>query len=205
MDAVATQELALRFVPTAADFANPDKLIVAGRTDSSRVLIEVITLVPPEQVQAAGGHIALALRTPSSRELVLELPLAAYGMAEMIVANRGRAGHSFVRFTAVHDLYEVAWSDAEPPPPAIACSASVQPLLEDRSYTGLVGGEHLTLGYVYRLHHEQPIDGKRALFLFDTDCDGVIEGSGSYSTAEIEALGLRDISNWVEMAGVPPE
>lgn len=203
--ALADQEIALRYFPTAVDFANPDRLIVGGRTSAGRVVVEAITLVAPQPLQLADGSTVLALRMPAEVKLVFDQPLSTYGMVEMIGANRGLPGRSFLRFTGVDDLHQLDWSALHPVAPVVALPSSAEPLLSERFYKSLCAGDHQDLGYVYILRPDPPREGQRPLYLIDSDRNGVIDTHAAYSPTQARELGLLEIVGWIEYLGVPPD
>lgn len=205
-DALQVQELPVRFLPTTVDFASPDKLLVAGKTPAGRVTIEVWTLQAPTPLQLADGSIVLQLLMPEAVDTVLDVPESQYGLVQMLVSNRGLPGRSFVRFTAVDDLFQLDWSGLQAVTPTVALSVADEPALAERGYGCLNAGHHALRGYVYVLRPEDPDPATQPLYLFDGDLDGAIDPDhGTRSTREVEALGLLSIVDWIEYCGVPPE
>lgn len=203
--AYAEQRLPMDFEIDAADGANPDDLLVAGYRDG-HVRIVRLRLCAPEVRELPTGGYGLEPRPPASTRVVYDAPYGSRGRVVTMVANRGRAGRSFVRFERDDDLFELDWSVEEPLDPKVVLSAADEPRLRDRGLVRFSGSTHSRRGPVYKLLYAPDcIACGAALVLIDSNRDGSIDSHASPSTDELEAQGLLDPREYEEIENWPVE
>jgi hypothetical protein len=175
-----SDEYPTQYVPTTLLAPSPDSLLVAGKRDDGRTVIELWTfdasVLPPRRIartlydEAREGRdmVALLLRVPGS----------------------GRS--CLVQFWDSRDLYEMTLDSpaslrllASPTPKPGALT--VPPLR--RSFDQVWSADHVSRGFVYQLGTESP---EPSLILVDADRDGRLDRYVLVSSAEWGESGWGD-------------
>lgn len=216
------------YYPTAVSFLADDLIAVAGKRSGAAgddTVVELWSLTVPTVVYSPPsptGEVDASIRGARvvSQTIVLEVEESGKDMVCAILRLRGKPSSMLVQFWDSRDVYELEFSEAlsptEPPPAdpfpmtlvLSATPGSGAPYvseLADHRRVWVRGATHQTAGYVYtwmaaasRQLADAP-DGAPALTFFDTDMDGHIDGWGTQTAQQNQAMGLLDQSLYVEL------
>ncbi len=209
-DLYLLQKFAVPFVPTEVEFANPNRIIVAGRLGTATI-IEVWHLQVPRMIVAIppeGGELTSILvgQQRVSVQLVYRHETGSHpGSVRTLIHNRGKPRSTFLRLGGQNDLYELSWPEGSGTgTPVVIVIAAEHPGLAATNYNQYFGGEHVTEGYVYHLSVQGQLDLHDSFVLIDSDKDGAIDATAFWNYADFEAHGALDIANWGDYAGQKP-
>jgi len=203
------QKFAVSYIPTAVEFANPDRIIVSGRLARATV-VEVWHLQRPRMIVAIppeGGEPTSILvgQQRVSVQLIYRDDQSSTPGARTLIHNRGKPRSTFVIFNGSHDVCELSWPEGPGlGTPVVRLSLAQYPALAAANYNAWFGGEHVTDGYIYHLSVHQQLDLHDSFVFIDSDKDGVIDSVESWDFADFEDHKATDITSWLDYAGQEP-
>ena len=207
LQAYETQEFAVRYIPSAAEFVGDRFLAVAGCLGESNVIELWELSIPKIELDPATGNMRL---TPGTRKSVRMLYRSSAsteegqrGFARRMIWNRGKPRALFCLFADARDVFELTWpASLELGTTTVIASKAEYPELATNNYDTVSGGEHLAEGFVYKLTRAGALDLTPALVLIDSDRDGAIDVISALDAQGFDALELRDASRWAEISGL---
>ena len=207
LQAFETQEFAVRYIPSAAEFVGDRFLAVAGCLGESNVIELWELSIPKIELDPATGNMRL---TPGTRKSVRMLYRSSAsteegqrGFARRMIWNRGKPRALFCLFADARDVFELTWpASLELGATTVIASKSEYAELTTNDYDSVHGGEHLAEGYVYQLARSGALDLTPALVMIDSNRDGEVDIITALDAEGFDALELRDISRWSEYAGL---
>jgi hypothetical protein len=178
-DSPLVRVIELGFWPTAVTPVDERYLLVAGKTDEGRTVIQRLELGVP-RYRGDGPDQSVELETPAvlSRCTVYSDGEGGRGLVQAMFRNRGKSGAAFVQFTDSMDVYELDWA-RDPFQVRRVLEAERHPGLDCIWFDMFHAGDHRTQGYFYwmrgSLERSVHMPGHCSVALFDADRDGIID------------------------------